>query len=197
MYLFFDTETTGLPKNYRAAVSNVENWPRVIQLAWALYGPDKRLLDQRVDLIKPNGWKIPDGNFWIENGFNQSESEKHGITIRQALLQFLKQIEKTEYLIAHNMSFDRPILAAECIRERLKSKNRPTDICTKTSSTSFCQLPGQYGYKWPTLSELHLKLFDKDFVGGHDALIDVRACADCFFELVQRNIITPEKGLSR
>ncbi len=33
MYLFFDTETTGLPRNWHAPASDLANWPRLIQLA--------------------------------------------------------------------------------------------------------------------------------------------------------------------
>ena len=32
-YLFFDTETTGLPRNYKAPSSDTRNWPRLVQLA--------------------------------------------------------------------------------------------------------------------------------------------------------------------
>ena len=59
MFLVFDTETTGLPKKYDAQISEVDNWPRVIQLAWAFYGADRKLIDSRVDLIKPDGWLMP------------------------------------------------------------------------------------------------------------------------------------------
>ena len=31
-YLFFDTETTGLPKNYNAPITDTDNWPRLVQL---------------------------------------------------------------------------------------------------------------------------------------------------------------------
>lgn len=37
MYLFFDTETTGLPKNYKAPASDSDNWPRLVQIAWSIY----------------------------------------------------------------------------------------------------------------------------------------------------------------
>jgi hypothetical protein len=37
MYLFIDTETTGLPKNYKAPLHDLSNWPRLIQIAWLLY----------------------------------------------------------------------------------------------------------------------------------------------------------------
>jgi hypothetical protein len=51
------------------------------------------------------------------------------------------------------------------------------------ASTEYCALPGNYGTKWPKLQELHSKLFGSPFEGGHDALVDVRACAKCYFEL--------------
>jgi hypothetical protein len=37
MYLFFDTETTGLPKNWKAPVTDLNNWPRLVQLAFLLF----------------------------------------------------------------------------------------------------------------------------------------------------------------
>lgn len=190
MFLVFDTETTGLPLDYNAPMNDLDNWPRVIQLAWALYDKKGTLIDSREDLIKPDGWFIPEEKFWIENGFNQLKSTIEGIPVREALVPFINQIKKTKYLVAHNMSYDYPILGAECIREKLKSGHQPNRICTKDSSTDYCKLPGKYGYKWPTLSELHIKLFGKDFDGGHDAMEDVKACARCLFELIDRKIIT-------
>jgi len=53
-------------------------------------------------------------------------------------------------------------------------------------STYFCKLPGKGGrYKWPTLTELHIKLFGTKFEDAHDALADTTACAKCFFKLVE------------
>jgi hypothetical protein len=57
------------------------------------------------------------------------------------------------------------------------------------ASTDFCALPGSYGYKWPKLSELHMKLFDEDFEEAHDASVDITACAKCFWELKRKGII--------
>ncbi len=51
------------------------------------------------------------------------------------------------------------------------------------ATTNYCRLPGPYGYKWPTLQELHMKLFQESFEDAHHALVDVRACARCYFEL--------------
>ena len=41
--LFFDTETNGLPWNKFASYKNVENWPRILQIAWQVWDfADKR-----------------------------------------------------------------------------------------------------------------------------------------------------------
>ncbi len=189
MFLVFDTETTGLPKRYDAQITDVDNWPRGIQLGWPFYGPNRELIESRVDLIKPDGWIIPEEAFWIENGFSQAQSESEGIPIREALSEFLGKVEQSQYLVAHNMSYDHPVLGAECIRERIRSRHKPERICTKDVSTDYCQIPGNYGYKWPTLSELHIKLFETDFDGAHDALFDVKACARCLFELERREVV--------
>lgn len=135
MFLVFDTETTGLPKRYDAPVSEVENWPRVIQLAWAFYGSDRKLIESRVDLIKPDGWIVPSETFWIENGFSQRKSESEGIPILDALKGFLQRVEQAQYLVAHNMSYDHPVLGAECIRARMRSRHKPERVCTKDIST--------------------------------------------------------------
>ena len=37
MFLIFDTETIGLPKNYNAPYSDLANWPRMVQLAWQIH----------------------------------------------------------------------------------------------------------------------------------------------------------------
>ena len=57
------------------------------------------------------------------------------------------------------------------------------------ASTDFCKLPGKYGYKWPTLAELHWALFNTEVLEQHDAAADVATCSKCFFELKRRGVI--------
>jgi len=56
---------------------------------------------------------------------------------------------------------------------------------------SLCKLPSKSGrgYKWPTLNELHLQLFQEEFTDSHNVDVDVEACARCYFELRKRGII--------
>ena len=42
---------------------------------------------------------------------------------------------------------------------------------------------GGFGYKWPTLEELHTWVFGFSYEGAHDAGRDIEACARAFFKL--------------
>jgi hypothetical protein len=58
-----------------------------------------------------------------------------------------------------------------------------------TSTTNYCAIPVKYGYKWPSLQELHFKIFGENFEDAHDASIDVSITFKCFIELLKKNII--------
>ena len=109
------------------------------------------------------------------------EAAKRGVPIKQALDEFIEQIELCSAMIAHNLDFDYPVLGAEMIRAGVFAANKPRKICTMKTTTYLCKLPGYRGYKWPKLEELHHHLFGTGFDGAHDALNDVRATARCFF----------------
>jgi DNA polymerase III epsilon subunit-like protein len=188
--LFFDTETTGLPKNWRAPMSQLENWPRIIQLGWMLTDRDGNVLRRQKHLIKPEGWVVPTEEFWIKNGYSTEKNDQEGLPVSLALELYNLDLIGCDVLVAHNMSYDYNVLGSEMLRKwntcPLTSRTR---ICTKEIGTNLCQLPGPYGYKWPTLTELHTHLFGKGFEGAHDALADVNACKDSFFEMVSHGII--------
>ena len=59
MYLVFDTETTGLPKKWNAPLSDSDNWPRCVQLAWQLHDSKGVLISSHSYLIKPDNYNIP------------------------------------------------------------------------------------------------------------------------------------------
>jgi len=190
VYLFFDTETTGLPRNWRAPIENLENWPRVVQIAWLTYSNSGRLLSENDYIIKPEGFIIP-----------ENASKIHGITTKKALVdgndlslvltQFAGDVKKANLVVAHNIDFDEKIIAAEFLRKNINHHlNNKPKICTMRSSTDFCKIPTFYSkFKWPNLRELHTKLFDYDFEDAHNALADVNACAKCFFELKKQGVI--------
>ncbi len=189
MYLFFDTETTGLPKNWKAPVTQVDNWPRLVQLAWALYDNEGNLMAQNDQIIKPVGFRIPIGASRV-HGISTERAMAEGEDLMDVLTDFEQKINQSTHLVAHNMSFDEKIMGAEFLRNGFRnsipSKNT---ICTMKASTDFCQIPGNYGYKWPKLEELYDRLFGESFSDAHNAAADIAATSRCFWELKRIGIL--------
>ncbi|MFA7663153.1 MAG: 3'-5' exonuclease [Patescibacteria group bacterium] len=189
-YLFFDTETTGLPRNWRAAVEDVDNWPRLVQIAWALYR-DGVKVDSRDFIVKPEGFEIPVETSNI-HGITTERAEMEGVLLQTVLGEFNNLVEQADFLVAHNISFDEMIVGAEFLRNNMaNSLVFKQKICTKEMSTNFCAIPSANGYgkyKWPKLSELHIKLFGTEFEDSHNSKADVEATAKCFWEMKSRGI---------
>lgn len=193
MYLFFDTETNGLPINWGAHVHDLDNWPRMLQIAWVLCKDDGTVIKQKQMMIKPEGFEL---NFEAArvHGFTKEKLNAEGEELDRVLIEFVSDIQEAEVIIGHNVQFDKSIVGAELIRrgmeggyEILKEMKR---VCTMNSSTKFCMIEGANGrYKWPKLQELHHKLFNAYFEDAHNAMADVQATMKCFFELKNLNVI--------
>ncbi|RLJ00088.1 MAG: 3'-5' exonuclease [Candidatus Aenigmatarchaeota archaeon] len=190
MYLFFDTETTGLPKDYKAPISELDNWPRLVQIAWLKYTDSGEKLLEKNYVIKPQGFIIPERASKI-HGITNEMAMNEGVELKSVLIEFSEILNKSKTLVAHNISFDEKIIGAEFLRNDIQSNLLEIQkICTMKASMDFCKIPCRYRrYKWPNLSELHSILFNKPLLNGHDAMIDTTACAKCFFELKSRGVI--------
>lgn len=183
MYLFFDTETTGLPRNWKAPVTDLNNWPRLVQLAYLLYDKNGNKITGGDYIIKPEGFTIPIDASKI-HGISTERAIREGKPILTVLQDFKSLIDQAEYLVAHNMSFDKKIVGAEFLRNRMQDwTSTKRKICTMQSTTNLCAINGPYGYKWPKLSELYFKLFRTGFEESHNAAVDIKATAKCFWEL--------------
>ena len=183
-YLFFDTETTGVPKDDSAPASDTRNWPRLVQLAWILTDKEWNTLASSCSIIKPEGFTIPDNVAKI-HGINTYKAMREGKPLKNVIDDFLKAAEKARCLVGHNVVFDQKIVGAELCRLGIKDTiSTAKAICTMEASKEFCKIPGgYYGYKPPKLQELYQKLFGTTFDNAHDAMADVKATKRCFFEL--------------
>ncbi|WP_114747978.1 DNA polymerase III subunit alpha [Pleomorphovibrio marinus] len=198
MYIIFDTETTGLPRDYNAPVSDLDNWPRLVQLAWQLHDNKGNLLSQANLIVRPEGFDIPYNAEKI-HGISTARAKKEGQALQDVLEAFEQDFKKAKHLVGHNVEFDIKVMGAEFLRKEFLNDflKKPT-LDTKDLSTEFCAIPGGKGgkFKWPTLTELHKKLFREGFSDAHDAAYDVHATARCFFGLITHKVISPEKGVS-
>ncbi len=197
MYLIFDSETTGIPHNRTAPLTDLENWPRLVQLAWQLHDNRGKLLSRYSFIIRPEGFNIPFKAQQV-HGISTERALSEGHDLLEVLQLFRADAERALLLIGHNIEFDISIIGAEFIRKGLDHElllNR-SKIDTGIVSTEFCQLPGGVGgkLKMPRLSELHEKLFGTPVRDAHDAAYDVAATARCFFGLIQRNVISAYDG---
>ncbi|NAS32261.1 DNA polymerase III subunit alpha [Flavobacteriaceae bacterium R38] len=196
MYLIFDTETTGLPKRWDAPVSDSDNWPRCIQIAWQLHDKNGKLIEHQDYLVKPEGFNIPYDAEKI-HGISTELAEQGGISLQEVLEKFQETLSQTKYVVGQNVGFDVNIMGAEFYREGIENElaDLPVlDTCTEVTA-SLCQIPGGRGgkFKLPTLTELHHFLFDSKFEEAHNATADVEATTRCFFELIRKEVFTKEE----
>ena len=115
MYLTFDTETTGLPKNYSAPISDFDNWPRMVQIAWQVNNKNGGLISSQVHIIKPENFTIPYNSEQI-HGISTEKAIKEGEKLETILNKINKDLKVYKYIIAHNINFDIKILGAEFLR---------------------------------------------------------------------------------
>ena len=188
MYLIFDTETTGLPKNWRAPISDIENWPRCIQIAWQVHDEMGVLLESKSYIVKPKDFDIPYESEKI-HGISTELAYEEGVDLEEVLTEFNNSVSKSKFIIGHNVNFDLNVIGCEFYRNNITSNIELTDVldtCTELTA-ELCKLPGGRGgkFKLPTLTELHEFLFQSSFKEAHNATADVEATARCFLELIR------------
>lgn len=196
MYLIFDTETTGLPRNWSAPITDTDNWPRCIQIAWQLHDEFGNLIEHQDYLVKPEGFNIPFDAERI-HGISTELAEQQGADLKEVLEKFNIALSKSKFIVGQNVGFDVNIMGCEFHRMGITSpmSSMPVlDTCTEVTA-SLLKLPGGRGgkFKLPTLTELHQYLFGKPFSEAHNATADVEATTRCFLELVNRQVFTKEE----
>ncbi|MEN9337040.1 MAG: Error-prone polymerase [Bacteroidota bacterium] len=196
MYLIFDTETTGLPRNWAAPITDTDNWPRAVQIAWQLHDELGNLIDNQDYLVIPEGYDIPYDAERV-HGISTELAHKYGVSLQEMLLKFNEALGQTKFIVGQNVGFDVNIMGCEFYRAGIESKlaQLPVlDTCTEVTA-EMLKLPGGRGgrFKLPTLTELHQFLFGEPFGEAHNATADVEATTRCFLELIKREVFTKEE----
>ncbi|MEO5911487.1 MAG: DNA polymerase III subunit alpha [Pelobium sp.] len=194
MYLIFDTETTGLPKRWDAPITDTDNWPRCIQIAWQLHDEIGNLISHEDYLVKPEGFNIPYDAEKI-HGISTELATQQGFPLSEVLEKFNNALAKAKFIVGQNLGFDINIMGSELHRAGVVSplsEISVLDTCTEVTA-SLLQLPGGRGgkFKLPNLTELHQYLFGVPFSEAHNATADVEATTRCFFALIKREVFTP------
>jgi DNA polymerase-3 subunit alpha len=188
MYIIFDTETTGLPKRWNAPITDTDNWPRAIQIAWQVHDEWGNLVEAKDYLIRPEGFDIPYDAERI-HGISTALALQKGESLDLVLAEFNEALSDSKFVVGQNVGFDVNVMGSEFHRAQLESlmASMPVlDTCTEKTA-KLCQIPGGRGgkFKLPTLTELHLQLFGEPFNEAHNATADVEATTRCFLELIR------------
>lgn len=196
MYLIFDTETTGLPRSWAAPITDTDNWPRCIQIAWQLHDEMGRILEHQDYLVRPEGFNIPYDAERI-HGISTELAAEEGIPLAEVLEKFNSSLSKAKFIVGQNLGFDVNIMGCEFHRMGIETPMNAMpilDTCTEVTA-SLLKLPGGRGgkFKLPTLTELHQYLFGVPFAEAHNATADVEATTRCFLELIRTGIFTAEE----
>ncbi|MFN5087630.1 MAG: DNA polymerase III subunit alpha, partial [Bacteroidota bacterium] len=186
MYLVFDTETTGLPRDWNAPLSDLDNWPRVVQVAWQLHAADGSLVEACDFLVQPDGFNIPFGAEDI-HGISTELARTEGLPAAEVMAKLRDALARAEFMVGHNLKFDLNALGAEFLRLGWDESwiTKPVLDTMTPQTAALVGIPGRGGFKPAKLGELHAKLFGQAFAEAHNATADVEATARCFWELVR------------
>ncbi len=189
LFLIIDTKTNGLPISWVEPPTNTLNWPRLIQIAWIVCDPMGQPLEKQAYTIKPMGFDIPKS---VEEhlGISTEKAIETGTDPIIVLWGLADIIEKCTEVVGHNMILHRNVIAAEMVRFEIKHKlNERQKTCTKERTTSFCNLAGNNGLRWPKLYELYEMLFYEPMPEDLDILGETEALANCYFELKKAKVL--------
>ena len=198
--------------------SDASKWPNSVQFCYILY--DNQLHTAKVvnEVIRmPEGATMDPGSEAIHkislaktqgrtkrvvNPKTGEEMMTFNPEIHEVLIEFMKDFEKADVIVAHNLHFDRNMLLAEMDRLRARPgfemfeeyiQNlyaNKKEFCTGKFGADVCQISavnkmGKEYYKMPKLNALYTHLFGyaPDESKLHDALMDVVICMRCFYKI--------------
>jgi len=191
-FLFVDVETNGLPKKRNRHYSEIDIWPRIVQMSWGIYDINGNLVKLEDHIIKPDGFEIDKKSESI-HGISNEKALAEGKNINDIIEIFLNdlKLKNLKSVICHNVNFDINVIKSELFRLDKKIKlNKLEVICTMLATTEFCELPSNFSdYKYPKLEELYQLLFEEGMDNAHDSKYDVINLAKCFFSLLHNDTI--------
>lgn len=217
--LIFDTETTGLlPRNIIINFESIKTCPHIVQISWVLYDTNKNALLNIGDYIvkMPDDVNIPDEAAKIHKITNEISQER-GILFEEVFNEFATDFRSCDLIVGHNLEFDKKMLHVEILRlannhasvsnkydiigaaKILTKMTQMSHYCTMRNSIELCAIKRKFAdgteyNKFPTLLELHEKLFLCAPKNLHNSLNDVLITLRCYFmltnkfDLARRNI---------
>lgn len=171
MYLFIDTETTGLYTS-----------DKVVEIA-AILCDERGNEWGSINFLINNDCDIPPEASNI-HGITRENCEDYGVPRETFVQLFIQMVDKCDFIIAHNLSYDLRMLQQYFVPFESSIIQSKKQFCTMLKSTNICQCVNKNGgKKFPKLSEAYKIICGEDLQGAHRALADAKACREIFFKL--------------
>jgi DNA polymerase-3 subunit epsilon len=195
----------------------LHQWPHIIQLAYILYDTENpaksKIFNKYIDINKNDIVKISESTIEIhhitrEKIANLPNNKK--TTIDKVINEFLKDAQKADIIVGHNVDFDRKMIVSEILR-LAPNPNLTKSLlnvmfddsrfqCTQKITRSICKLKNPYEinskkpfYKNPKLIESYEHFFgyspNPDML--HDAIIDVVICLRVYCIILNEYSLEP------
>lgn len=222
--LLLDTETNGLPKNRFAPISEPGNWPAILQLSWTEFtvisaaeaGGTTTLRQESTRNIGLNLHpSIPwDAGAAAIHGVSEAEARR-GTPPARAFQELAEALRRCTVVVAHNMSFDKPVIRAAAyaewvrggdasLREIWPASGTIQELCTMKETRDLVRIPSPYDptsgkFKVPKLNELYTWLFGHPYdISGatlHSSVSDTHCLEQCVRIMLRRGLIRVSDGV--
>lgn len=187
-YLVIDTETSGLPKNWKAPYSKENNWPHIIQIAWIVYDRYATEVDRKNLFIRNDDFSIEESSQKIHH-ITSEFLQLHGKPLNIVMQQFYDDVLKYQpTIIGHFIEFDYHMVNVEFFRLGIPNALLHLPIfCTMKASKSYVKNPSVELLK---LNDFYQELFNESPKDFHNALSDALNTAKIYFHLLEQKEIT-------
>jgi DNA polymerase III epsilon subunit-like protein len=212
--LLLDTETNGLPLNRFAPPSQWDAYPAILQLSWTVYVVEGRTM--RTETKRDIGIALHPSIPWntgaaAVHGLSEAEARR-GTPAAEALVELASALRGVQVVVAHNLSFDKPVIRAAAYAEADRGGPAslryiwPTglhEFCTMRELRNIVRIPSpspeaREPFKAPKLSEVYAWIYGHtfDISGGylHSARADTYCLASCMSGLLRRGIVRVAGG---
>lgn len=202
--LILDTETSGLSNSKNVKPETLHLWPFIVQFSYIIINLETYKIVKVYDsIVKVKSYNVITEESTNLHGITNEISLLKGKNKNTVLTEFCNDIENVDLIVAHNMNFDISVIKAEMMRLISEEKDQITKqkfdtnlekiskltnlYCTMQESIDLCKIEkvnsrGKY-FKFPSLLELHKKLFDKEPKNLHNSLNDILITLRCFVKM--------------
>jgi len=179
--VLFDTETTGLIKPKANKVTDQPYITDLYMLKVEHIGNEIKVIGEFETLLKP---PVPlSAEITKITGLTDDmlKDSPQFFEVYEEIAEFMTGVDR---LVAHNLAFDRSMLANELVRcDKVIKFPWPRDhLCTVEKTLHIEQ-------RRMSLTRLHEYFFGKDFDGAHRAKTDVKAMFRCYKEMAKQGMI--------